>query len=221
MYILRRSIPKEYSTMTKPSLLCGVLLSLAASSTLAGDFYVGASLGRSNVDMDRSETDAVLVSAGATGLRSSVDEHDTHYGLSLGYQLNPYLAFELGYADFGSARYRASFTGGGARAHLDAHGWTASVLGILPVGEKFSIFGRLGGIHAKVEADVDVTGPGGAAAGTAQDRDWSGLYGAGVVYALTPSIGLRGEFTRYDSLGGSNTGSGDVDTWSLGALFRF
>lgn len=207
--------------MTKPSLLCGVLLSLAASSALAGDFYVGASIGRSSVDMDRSETDAVLVSAGATGLRSSVDEHDTHYGLSLGYQLNPYLAFELGYADFGSARYRASFTGGGARAHLDAHGWTASVLGILPVGEKFSLFGRLGGIHSKVEVDVDVTGPGGAAAGTAQDRDWSGLYGAGVGYALTPSIGLRGEFTRYESMGGSNTGSGDIDTWSLGAIFRF
>lgn len=166
--------------MTRPSLLCSVLLSLAASSALAGDFYVGASIGRSSVDMGRSETDAALVSAGATGLRSSVDEHDTHYGLSLGYQLNPYLAFELGYADFGGARYRSSFTGGTARAQIDAHGWTASVLGILPVGEKFSLFGRLGGIHAKVEVevDVDVTGPGGAAAGTAQDRDWSAAFTA-------------------------------------------
>lgn len=207
--------------MNRPALLCFAMLSFATSSALAGDIYVGASIGRSNVDMGRSETDALLVSAGATGLRSSVDEHDTHYGLSLGYQLNPYLAFELGYADFGSARYRAGFTGGSARAHIDAHGWTASVLGILPVGEKFSVFGRLGGIHAKVEADVDVTGPGGAAAGTAQDRDWSGLYGVGMSYALTPSIGLRGEFIRYDSLGGSNTGSGDIDTWSLGAIFRF
>lgn len=151
------------------------MLSLAASSAMGGDFHVGASIGRSNVDLGRAETDAALVSAGATGLRSSVDEHDTHYGLSLGYQLNPYLAFELGYADLGSARYRASFTGGAARTQIDAHGWTASVLGILPVGEKFSVFGRLGGIHAKVEADIDMSGQGGAAAGTGHDRDWSGL----------------------------------------------
>lgn len=207
--------------MKKSPLICLLAALLATPAAYAEGFYVAGALGRASIDLEKSETDAALTGAGVTGLSSSVDENDTYYGLSLGYALNANFAIEAGYVDFGDARYRASFTGGNANARVEAHGWALSVLGILPLGDQFSVFGRLGGIQSKVEIDVDATGPGGSASGRASDREWSALYGVGAGYAITPQIGVRAEYTRYDKLGGDNTGEGDVDTWSLGMTYRF
>lgn len=202
--------------------LAGVLAAmLAAPLAQAEGVYLAGTIGRASIDLERGEMDATLVSAGATGVSSRVDENDTHYGLAIGYAFNPNFAVEAGYVDFGDARYRATFAGGNADADVEAHGWAVSVLGTMPLGDAFSIYGRLGGIQAKVEIDVNATGPGGTASGKASDRSWSMLYGIGAGYRVTEAIGVRAEYTRYDSLGGGDVGEGDVDTWSLGLTYSF
>ncbi|MFW2457184.1 outer membrane beta-barrel protein [Methyloversatilis discipulorum] len=194
--------------------LAAALCVLAAPAVQAEGVYVTAALGQSRVDFGENEFNAGLGSLGINVTSSRVDENDTSYGLNLGYAFNPYLALELGYVDLGRVSYRGTSNLGALALDIESHGWSASAVGSLPLNEQFSVFGRVGGVNAK----VDVSGPGGALS----DRSWGALYGVGLDYAFTPSVGIRAEFTRYDSVGDKNkTGEADVDNWSVGVLYRF
>ncbi len=194
--------------------LVSTLFVLAVPAAHAEGVYVTAALGQSRVDLDENGFNAGLASLGINVTSSRVDENDTSYGLNLGYAFNSHFALEVGYVDLGRASYRGSSNIGALSLDVESHGWAASAVGSLPLNEQFSLFGRIGGVQAKVE----VSGPGGALS----DRSWSPLYGVGIDYAFTPSFGLRAEFTRYDSVGDEDkTGEGDLDNWSVGVLYRF
>ena len=163
--------------MKKISLAAALCL-LAAPAVQAEGVYVTAALGQSRVDFGENEFNAGLGSLGINVTSSRVDENDTSYGLNLGYAFNPYLAIELGYVDLGRVSYRGTSNLGALALDIESHGWSASAVGSLPLNEQFSVFGRVGGVNAK----VDVSGPGGALS----DRSWGALYGVGLDYAFTP-----------------------------------
>ncbi|WP_300482623.1 Ig-like domain-containing protein, partial [Shewanella sp.] len=66
------------------------------------DWYVEGFVGEAQVDSSRRD----LQPNAAAGIVTSVDDKDTAFGLSVGYQVTPMVAIEVGYADFGHGRAR-------------------------------------------------------------------------------------------------------------------
>ncbi len=77
-------------------------------------FYVGADLGQYNWSLDENALNqSVVDTLGDLGLNvidgaSETSEDGFTWGLILGYQLLPFLAFEAAYVDLGSAEYKSN-----------------------------------------------------------------------------------------------------------------
>lgn len=122
------------------------------------------------------------------------DDKDTAWRLLGGYQLNRNFSAEVGYHNLGDF--------GGAKATA----WELVGVGLYPVANQFGIYGKLGGHHSEVKDGRSVSG--------------NGLtYGAGVQYDIMPALGLRGEWQRYDKVGGVSDSK--IDVMSVGAVWRF
>ena len=99
---------------------------------------------------------------------ATIDDSDTGFGIAGGYQLNDHFAFEFAYVDLGSVSYQLSATVSDGTNEADADvqlessadGPVVSALGILPIGERFSVFGRVGLslMNAKGTARITIDG---------------------------------------------------------------
>lgn len=156
---------------------------------------------------------------------SELDDSDTGFGIGGGYQLNDNFAFEFAYADLGSIGYRAAGTVTDGVDTLDAEavlgssadGPVVSVLGILPIGERFSVFGRVGLalLNAKGTARITVDGEEGRASQSSQKSD--PMFGVGVEYDLTKHFAIRLGWDRYLDVATENVaGDTDADLYSVG-----
>jgi OOP family OmpA-OmpF porin len=206
--------------MNKPLLLLTLSAALGAMSAQAADtgFYVGGSAGQAEVsDFSGADLDAELATLGITS-SSSTDDTDTGWKLFAGYRLMKYLAVEGAYTNFGEATAHSIITSpvsGVVDTTLEAEAWTVSALGILPLGDKFSLFGRLGVNFWN--ADISAVGTGGGAAAAVSDDDdgTDMVYGVGAAYSITKNLSVRGEWERYDF------DDGDVDLLSAGISWNF
>lgn len=170
--------------------------------------YVGFSAGQS--DVDESMVIPGLLDPGGT-----VDGKDGAFKLFGGYQFNPNFALEAAFVDLGDVSYSGFFTGtpGGpvSGGRIQNSGLNLSAVGVVPLGERFVLFGKVGMFLWYSEA-TDVTG------GTFfySEEDGSDLsFGLGASMALGPRVSLRAEWERFDI---SNV---DVDLVTLGFAYRF
>ncbi|MCU8013901.1 Ig-like domain-containing protein [Shewanella sp. SM74] len=79
-----------------------LLASTVTQANAADNWYAEGFVGQAQADSGRRE----LQSDAAAGVVTSVDDKDTAFGLSVGYQWTPMVAIELGYADFGNGSAR-------------------------------------------------------------------------------------------------------------------
>jgi OmpA-OmpF porin, OOP family len=180
---------------------------LAQSSVMSmggpdAGWLVGGSFGQSKIDCDTS---------GIPG--ASCDDSDTAWRIFGGYQFNRHVAVELGYSTLGEA----SISLAGARATVEAKAWDVMAVGILPVADRFSVYGKLGWFKADTDLSTNIPG-------TANGSDSSsGLtYAIGVGYDFSKNFGLRAEWQQYKDVGGDNSGGeSDVDVMSIGVVYRF
>jgi OOP family OmpA-OmpF porin len=162
--------------------ICGLCL-----PAWAGDGYVGASYMSSSADF-------------ATVLESHSADSDG-WKIFGGYNFMKYFGVELTYYDLGSF----DVTEGDNPIKADITVFDFSGRGILPLGERFALFAKLG--YSTV--DVDFTSEGGSSA-----RDWELLYGIGASVSLSKSFGIRAEWESWNV-------ETSLDAWSLGVYFRF
>lgn len=173
----------------------------AAAQVNMSSVYMGASVGSA----ERKDACGSIVAGG------SCDEKDTAWRLFGGYQINRNFAAELGYHDLGQITSSAGTASATSKARL------VDLVGIAayPFMNVLSVYGKLGGYYAKTELSSNITGAGG-------DETNTGLtYGAGLQWDATRNLGVRAELQRYDNVGGSRTGEGDINVVSVGALWRF
>ncbi len=153
-----------------------LLASTAAFAAQPNTFYAGVDAGKTRA--------------------SSGDFKETSYGAFAGYNVTNGFAVEAGYRRMGEDERT------GYKASADAY--TLSGIGTLPVGESFSVFGRIGLTQLDTRTRV------------ANVRDFNGtvraVIGAGVGYAFTPKISGRLEFQK--------TGS-DIRNLSAGVVYQF
>lgn len=191
------------------SLVAGLMAAgmLAAGPALAqqgmSGWYIGGAIGQ-------SEAGSWCDDPGVAGVTiTSCDDKDTAYKAFLGYRINKNFAVEGSYINFGDASATVTFGGSSASVDASADGFGIAALGILPLSDKFELFGKLGFMHGDSEADVTVGGS------TVQVGD-SGTelhYGVGGIYNLSRNLGVRAEWENVDDA--------ELSVFSIGLQYRF
>ena len=90
----------------------------------------------------------------------------------------------------------------------------------MPIGEKFSAFGRVGVNRAETRDTFTGTGRVGVLNPSPSKRDTNYKFGVGLQYAFTNALSMRAEVERYridDAVGNV----GDIDLVSVGLVYRF
>lgn len=199
---------QEESIMQKhirtPLLCLALALPSASGLALAGDMGTGLTLG---LDAGRAEARKACDNV----INCSSD--DDAVRLSLGYQFTPMIGVEAGYSSFGTV---FDSNNNSVAANQEANAWTLSVLGTVPVGERFGIYGRAGA--ARFDNDTTGTVQG---VPVSSDNRTKPYFGAGVKFGLTDNFALRAEYQRYKDLADIGGIRDDVDAWSGGVVFSF
>lgn len=127
--------------MKKKLILAALAVSALGAATAAqsaedSGFYIGGGIGRATLSGD-------LESIRINGARPTLDDWDTAWRAIVGYQVNKYLALQVEYIDTGTQELHLT---GGIGFALDGQttNTVASVIGILPITDSISVYGKVG-----------------------------------------------------------------------------
>jgi OOP family OmpA-OmpF porin len=171
------------------ALAAGLIVSLNVHANEDAGFYLGASIGE------------------ATDKVEEFEDSGTSFKILAGYAFNRYFATELAYVDAGKLEDRI----GEIEATVESTGVLAAVLGKVPLGAYFAVFGKLG--YAFYDEEVSLRLGDLQASETKSDEDL--LYGVGVELNLGQRFKLRTEYEIVD------VSDADFDIVSLGGTLRF
>jgi hypothetical protein len=202
--------------------------------------YFGLFYGLNSIDVSKNELDATT-SARVQALRGSapsgtsdLNDSDIVWGAQIGYRFNRWVAAEVGYVDLGKANYvanvRSTFTGNPSipngtydfqvRDRLLSSGPTIAVLGMLPLGSRFDIYGR-GGIYfadTRLRSVVTV-GPGFSVENKAGTQEFFGGFGGS--WNINNDYALKVEATYFMDVGDDDrTGESSYTMLAVGFAFR-
>ncbi len=192
---------------------------VAAESGWYGGLGVG--LSQANIADDRIRSQ-LRGSWGLTMTTIDDDDRDVGYKLFGGYKFNKHFAVEGGYFNLGKFGFTANTTTAGSSLTGTGkfQGLNLDAVGILPLTEKFSAFGRVGYIYTEAKDTFSGTGAVTVTDPNPKKSEGSYKYGLGIQYDLTRSLGLRAEWERYrvnDAVGNK----GDIDMALIGLVYTF
>jgi OOP family OmpA-OmpF porin len=196
---------------------------IASPFAVADDsgWYMGGNIGQSKATIDDLRIAGSL--AGFTSTSINDDNRDTGYKLFGGYKLNKNFALEGGYFNLGKFGFTATtvLPAGTLSGNIKLDGLNLDAVGILPITEKFSMFGRIGINYAEAKDNFTTTGSVPVQANLNPSRkQLNHKVGLGLQYNFTESLGMRAEAERYrvnDAVGNK----GDIDLFSIGLVYRF
>ena len=174
-----------------------------ASPTFAADDFSGFRLGM-NLSSDTLEADLFFEPGLAT---AATHTNRFGYGLFGGWALNRYLAFETGLrsgGEFNSNPFDdilADPSSDFISSHTDVKGIDVTAVGSLWIGNRFSIFGRLGMFGWKAEQTMSVGSSGNAttppskATVSVDDTGFDPIFGIGIQTVLDGAL-LRVEYQQ-------------------------
>ncbi len=156
--------------------------------------YIGGNIGRSDYSL------------GSCAPGISCDDKSVGFKVFTGGRFSPLFGVELGYFDLG----KVDRNGG----DVEAQGANLSLLGSVPIGDIFSLFGKVGGNYAWTKTSSTVSG-----IRTGRRKDLGLSYGAGLQFDFTPILAVRADWDRYHlNYAGQREKS---DLYSVGLLFKF
>jgi len=186
-----------------------------------GYFYGGASIGQSRSKIDDARITAGLLSQGLVTSAMSDDEQALAWKAFGGYQLNRYIGLEAGYFSLGHFGFTSTTVPAGTLdGRIKLHGINLDLVGTLPITERFSVLARVGAQHASARDSFHGSGGVVVLAPNPSKSETNVKFGAGLQYAFTPNLMMRGEVERYrinDAVGNH----GDVNMVSVGLVFAF
>jgi Outer membrane protein beta-barrel domain len=174
--------------------MIGLLAGASAYAEQAPGFYVGAGIGDATVEVDDVDFDA----------------SDTAFKVFGGYSFNQYFAVELTYFDGGSPSEDFSEFGVNGSVEAEIDGLNASMVGRIPVGDSFSLFGKLG----FASYDVTATARAGNVSASEDGSDEDISYGIGAAMGFG-QFEVRAEYEAIDVSGGN------FSVLSVSGLYRF
>ena len=165
-------------------------------------FYAGGGIGQFSAGID----DVDDVDETVQGW----DEDDTAYKIFAGWRMNRFLAFELDYINLGDPS-GAVVPGRNVDASVD--GFAPYVVGTMPLGPYFEVYGRLGyyfydatrGVEEELDTRVQF-----------DEESEDLVYGAGIGANIGEKFNVRFEYEKFDL-----QGLDDADNLWLTAAWRF
>lgn len=198
-----------------------VVLALSPPALFADSgLYIGGSIGSATLAKDLGS--------------ARIETKSKPYRLTLGLQLYDFLSIEGGYHNFGKFEDRFLLSGNPVDVGLKADGYTLGLVGNIPLGDKFSLFGRAGAFFWNGDALIDSALNGRVSAFFWDDDvyvledelyydsyefgrpgDTNAYFGAGAAVGVTDRFQLVGDWTRY------RLEAADSDVVSIGFTYRF
>lgn len=177
-------------------MMVATLMALLAGGASA-QVYIEGSFGSTNLDADCAGT-------------TSCDKSGTGAKLVVGYSVNPNVAVEAGYVNFGEAKAsvyaadarfksNAFYIGGAGRGQFTTNFWGVARLGLAQVETK--IDRNFGGSNSKSKANA--------------------LFGLGVEYNLNPKFKITGGVDFTQSPIADNNETATLRLLSIGAQYNF
>ena len=187
------------------ALLC-LLASAHAPAQSTPSFFFGGSLGQSDID-ESIVAERGLISSG------SIEGKDNGFKIFGGGYFSPRFGAELAYVDLGEATYSGDFFGSAVTAgKVGIWGYNLAALVRFPLGERFSLFGKLG-VFLWESEQSDLTD---GAPTSSTTRGWDGgSFGIGVAWRFTDNLSARVEFEQFP------VDTSDASLLSLGLQYRF
>jgi len=184
-------------------------------------WYGGVNAGRTAATIDDARISNTLRANGFTSSTIQNDDRSTGFKVFGGYQLNRNFAIEGGYFDLGKFGYTATTSPlGTLKGDIKLKGLNLDLVGLLPLTDRFSAFGRVGLNHAQARDTFRGTGAVTVRNPNPSVRDTNLKLGAGLQYAVSDALSVRGEIERYrinDAIGNR----GHVDMVSVGLVYYF
>lgn len=211
--------------ITQTAVAAIALSGLVVAAPSYAQWYVGASVGKSDITFNNAAQSDQFLDLGFTNPSTVSNTKDTGYRAFGGYQLHKYIAIEAAYVDLGRFSFRTDVTPRGSLSgSTRIDGFELSALGTLPIGDRFGLFARVGALAGQTKTSY--TGSGSIETligGDSQRRRSTELvYGAGAMYHINQNLSVRGEWSRYDKLGSVLTGGRtNANLYSLGLVYRF
>jgi OOP family OmpA-OmpF porin len=156
-----------------------ILAGLAGTVARADDkhgLYIGAGAGYGSQEFDIST--------------ESFKDNTTAWKGFVGYRFMRFIGFEAAYVDFGKASDQLNFGGGNQSVDVKTHGETAEIVGTLPLGDFFEIYGKAGYLWW----NTDVNGVSNSNSDSGNDP----VYGAGAAIIIAKKFGIRLEYEKFD-----------------------
>jgi opacity protein-like surface antigen len=189
-------------------------------------WYVGGSVGygRSKIDQPVDIANAILQGGGGfTSAEPSVDTSSVPLRFFFGYDLGKYFGIEGGPFYLAGTGWNvglsSAFGSANATGRTNVLGLNLDMLFKVPLGDRWRLFARAGGIYAQSKFTFSADG---AAVVRGQqkyeERDFGWKAGAGVQYSAYQDVAFRLEWERYrvnDGLGEDL----DIDAFSLSMLY--
>jgi OOP family OmpA-OmpF porin len=198
--------------MHKRILFAGLLLSaalpLAAQADNEHGWYGAMSLGVSSYGNSQDDEDNLRSELNSEGIQADVhvDDNPGAVGIGLGYHFGDTFALEASYIDLGDATAHIhAFSPGdfNLREHLDASGVTLDAIGLIPVSERVSLFGKLGVFNYSLDDSIDADVPGVTQPPNASGTTWD--WGLGVQVKISRMVGIRAGYSNYHGVGDADT----------------
>lgn len=165
-------------------------------------WYAGGGIGQFNAGIDDvDEVDDAI---------EGWDESDNTYKLFAGYRLNKFLSFELDYVNLGEPS-GAVVPGFNVDSAVD--GFAPYVIGTIPLGNWFEVYGRLGYYFYDANVGVEDT-LGNRVEFDEESEDL--VYGAGIGANIGKRLNIRFEYEKFDL-----EGLDDADSLWLTAAWKF
>jgi OOP family OmpA-OmpF porin len=200
------------------------LCAVTASTALAQSDnypYFGLSVGKSRARLGEEDISSRVLTPGTvlTGTRS--DSRDTGYKAFGGYQFNRYLGAELGFFDLGEFSLQSTTAPAGTLEGSERfRGANLDLVGTLPFTDRFAAIGRVGALYTRTRGHFSASGAANVVNPTPSKRDTTVKWGAGLQYAISPSLLVRAEGERYrihDAVSGRN----NVDLYTISLVIPF
>jgi len=202
-----------------------------------GAYAIGA-VGITNYGSDQAATEHVLLDFLTLGnpaqnLEVGTEDGKLGYGAHFGYRFHKFVAAEIGLVKYGHLDTVASgdvdypnfgtgFVPAKGTFSYGAGGILMSALGVLPIGTKVELFGRVGYLFASTEREISIKAEGATVlTGRIRDDTQEVVYGVGIGFNFNPVYSLHAEYQIVNDMGSGSVGSEDIDFWSLGLQVRF
>jgi len=210
---------------TSGTLGLAVLAAIASPIAIAQQqvpvWYGGINIGQAKEHFDHARMTSNVLGPGFATTSISNDDTDVGYKLYGGYRFHRYFAVEGGYFNLGKFDFAATTVPAGTLAgNVKVHGLNLDLVGILPITDRFSAFGRVGAAYARTRDSFSGSGAAAAFSTSRSASDTNLKAGVGIQYDFNYNLGMRLEAERYrinDAVGGT----GNVDLFSIGLVYRF